>query len=80
MGTISAKGQVTIPKVIREALGIRPGDKVRFDLEHGDRAILQRAEPSSLTQILGPLGPSKESAVSQQRRLRREGPARIRRH
>ncbi len=26
--TITAKGQVTIPKAVREAVGIKPGDKV----------------------------------------------------
>ena len=80
MGTISTKGQVTIPKDIREALGIRPGDKVRFDLERGDRAVLQKAEPSSLTEILGRLGPPTSSGVSMQRRLRREWAERGRRH
>ena len=80
VGIISTKGQVTIPKDIRDALGIRPGDKVRFDLERGDRAVLQKAEPSTLTEILGRLGPSKEPAVLQQRRLRREWSERNRRH
>ncbi|MGI0128885.1 MAG: AbrB/MazE/SpoVT family DNA-binding domain-containing protein, partial [Thermoplasmata archaeon] len=41
VGTLSTKGQITIPKDIRDALGIRPGDKVRFDLEAGERAVLQ---------------------------------------
>jgi antitoxin PrlF len=80
VGTISTKGQVTIPKDIRDALGIRPGDKVRFDLERGDRAVLQKAEPSTLTEILGRLGPSGSSGVSMQRRLRREWVERGRRH
>ncbi len=80
VGTVSTKGQVTIPKDIREALGMRPGDRVRFDLERGDRAVLQKAEPSRLTEILGRLGPSKETAVVQQRRFRREWTDRSRRH
>ena len=72
MGTMSTKGQITIPKDIREALGIRPGDKVRFDLEAGERAVLQKAEPSRMTEILGRLGPSKEKGLAFQRRMRRE--------
>jgi AbrB family looped-hinge helix DNA binding protein len=28
--TLTSKGQVTIPKPIRDALGVRPGDRVRF--------------------------------------------------
>jgi AbrB family looped-hinge helix DNA binding protein len=80
VGTLSTKGQVTIPKDIREALGIRPGDKVRFDLEGGERAVLQKAEPSKMTEILRRLGPSKEAGVPFQRRLRREWTERPSRH
>jgi len=28
--TITSKGQVTIPKPIRQAMGVGPGDRVRF--------------------------------------------------
>jgi AbrB family looped-hinge helix DNA binding protein len=37
MGTVSvtSKGQVTIPKRVRQALGIRAGSKVEFDLDGG---------------------------------------------
>jgi len=34
-GTISRKGQITIPKEIREALGLGPGARVRFELKKG---------------------------------------------
>jgi AbrB family looped-hinge helix DNA binding protein len=35
LATLTAKGQVTIPKAIREALGLRQGDTLRWDLEAG---------------------------------------------
>lgn len=38
---MSSKGQVTIPKAVREALGIDEGDEVIFRVE-GDRAVLAR--------------------------------------
>ncbi len=38
---ISTKGQVTIPKAVREALGLHDGDAVVFRLE-GQRAVLAR--------------------------------------
>ncbi|HBQ61397.1 MAG TPA: AbrB family transcriptional regulator [Balneolaceae bacterium] len=30
--TITSKGQVTIPKKIRDKLGLKPGDKINFEL------------------------------------------------
>jgi antitoxin PrlF len=39
--TVTSKGQVTIPKVVRDALGIKAGDEVIFRVD-GDRAVLAR--------------------------------------
>lgn len=80
IGTVSTKGQVTVPKDIREALHIRAGDKLVFDLEGGDRALMRKAEPQRLTDILDRLGAAKETGVEFQRRLRREWTRRDRRH
>jgi antitoxin PrlF len=41
--TITAKGQVTIPKEIRKALGLRPGDRVIFKKE-GAAIVLKPAK------------------------------------
>ncbi|MEX2254449.1 MAG: AbrB/MazE/SpoVT family DNA-binding domain-containing protein [Acidimicrobiia bacterium] len=38
---VTSKGQVTVPKVVRDALGIREGDKVVFRVD-GNRAVLAR--------------------------------------
>ncbi len=40
--TVTVKGQVTIPAEIRARLGIKPRDKVRFEL-NGDTATLRKA-------------------------------------
>ncbi len=38
--TMTSKGQVTIPKAVRERLGLRPGSKVEFrQSENGDVVI-----------------------------------------
>ena len=41
MGAITTKGQVTIPKVIRDRLGLLPGDQVEF-VEVGGRIELRK--------------------------------------
>ena len=48
--SVTSKGQVTIPKAVRRALGITPGTHVRFVAEgHEARMeIVQRANPSRI--------------------------------
>lgn len=38
---VTSKGQVTVPKAVRDALGIKEGDEVVFRVE-GNRAVLAR--------------------------------------
>ena len=38
---VTSKGQVTIPKPIRDRLGIGPGTKVAFSIDEEGRAFLQ---------------------------------------
>lgn len=38
---VTSKGQVTVPKAVRDALGIETGDEVVFRVE-GNRAVLAR--------------------------------------
>ena len=44
---ITSKGQVTIPKHIREKLGVQPGDEIGFR-EEGQAVILEREETPAL--------------------------------
>jgi AbrB family looped-hinge helix DNA binding protein len=37
--TVTAKGQITIPKAVREALGVKPGSKV--DFRRNDRGNIE---------------------------------------
>jgi len=71
-GTISRKGQITVPKDVRDALGLHPGDRLLFDVEAGDRAVVRKARPSRLTDIIAVWGPSSEAGVAYPRRLRQE--------
>ena len=38
---LTSKGQITLPKAVRDALGLHEGDQVVFRVE-GDRAVLAR--------------------------------------
>ncbi|HEY8710355.1 MAG TPA: AbrB/MazE/SpoVT family DNA-binding domain-containing protein [Burkholderiaceae bacterium] len=42
--TMTSKGQVTIPKAVRQQLGLRQGTRVAFVVE-GDHAVLRAATP-----------------------------------
>lgn len=46
IATITTKGQLTLPKPIRQALGVDVGGKVAFDLR-GSQVIVSRAEDST---------------------------------
>lgn len=53
VATITSKGQITLPKPIRQALGVDYGGKVAFDLR-GSQVIVTRAdEPSHEDPAIG---------------------------
>lgn len=45
MSTVTSKGQVTIPKAIRDELGIRPGDEIVFEETEDGYAIRKAVDP-----------------------------------
>jgi antitoxin PrlF len=50
--TITSKGQVTIPKKIREELNLQPGDVLSFEIEKGNK-ISVRAEKKTANHAFG---------------------------
>jgi antitoxin PrlF len=48
--SVTSKGQVTIPKRVRQALGITPGTKVEFDVQGGGArlTVVKVAKPSDV--------------------------------
>ncbi|MBD3197282.1 MAG: AbrB/MazE/SpoVT family DNA-binding domain-containing protein [Candidatus Lokiarchaeota archaeon] len=68
---ISEKGQVTIPKEIRDKLGIMHGDRLIFDLE-GDKIIIKKSGTNQISTILNNQKPWKENSLDFQRELREE--------
>jgi antitoxin PrlF len=47
--TVTAKGQITIPKAVREALGVKPGSKVDFrrNADGGIEIVKEGPKPKS---------------------------------
>lgn len=41
--TMTVKGQVTIPKTVREALRLAPGDDVDFDVNREGQVVVRKA-------------------------------------
>ena len=60
--TLTTRGQTTIPKPIRDALDLQPGDRLEFTLQ-GDQVVVRRAE-ADLSTLDGMLDRSGKQAVS----------------
>lgn len=55
---ITAKGQTTLPKSVRAALGVEPGDRVRYlILDGGDVRLLRTKPVTALAGVLHNDGP-----------------------
>jgi antitoxin PrlF len=52
--TLTSKGQTTIPKEIRDSLGIKPGDLLTFT-QMQDGTVLLRAKTKSILSLAGAL-------------------------
>lgn len=46
--TMTIKGQVTIPKQIRDSLGLQPGVKLNFAVNREGEVVLNKAERKSV--------------------------------
>ena len=44
MAIVTSKGQVTLPKQVREALGLTTGSRLAFDIREG-QVVLRRVTP-----------------------------------
>ncbi|MCX7180818.1 MAG: type II toxin-antitoxin system PrlF family antitoxin [Proteobacteria bacterium] len=50
--TLTSKGQTTIPKEIRDGLGMKTGDRITFTLMPG-KTVLMRVKSKSVTELAG---------------------------
>ncbi len=44
LSTVTVKGQATIPAEVRQALGLKPGDKITFKIKN-HHVMIAKAEP-----------------------------------
>ncbi|MBI4175299.1 AbrB/MazE/SpoVT family DNA-binding domain-containing protein [Candidatus Berkelbacteria bacterium] len=52
LATLTSKGQMTIPKVVRRSLGLRPGMKIEVEL-HDRQFIVRPAQPLKILAFEG---------------------------
>ncbi|MEO8330986.1 MAG: AbrB/MazE/SpoVT family DNA-binding domain-containing protein [Gallionella sp.] len=52
--TLTSKGQTTIPKEIRDSLGMKSGDRMTFTLM-SDATVVMRVKSGSLNKLAGTL-------------------------
>ena len=60
--TVTSKGQVTIPKPVRDHLGIAPGNQVAFRRAADGSIVIEKADatapqPSRFAKVRGSAGP-----------------------
>lgn len=54
--TLTSKGQLTVPKEIRDRLGLAPGDRVEFvPGEDGRGVVMRKRRTLSLEEVMGSL-------------------------
>ncbi len=61
--TLTSKGQTTIPKEIRDSLGMKPGDRMTFTLMP-DATVVMRVKSKSVSELPGRLKKKGRKTVS----------------
>jgi len=73
---LTSKGQVTIPKRVRDYLGVRPGSEVEFRRAEDGNIVIERADgtrpPGRFDKLVGAAGPG--PSTDEMMELLRGGP------
>jgi len=53
VSTLTKKGQGTVPKDVRDALGLRPGMRVMFEMREGEVVLRKQMDPQDVDRWRG---------------------------
>ncbi len=74
LAKVTSKGQVTIPVEVRKSLGVKPGDKLRFEQFEDGFRIVRDVDESVFEKFRGigipGIGPGKQGVMAYMRELR----------
>jgi antitoxin PrlF len=75
LAKVTSKGQVTIPVEVRKSLGVKPGDKLRFEPRDGGFRVVREIEENVFEKWRGiggfeGMGKGREAIVAYFRELR----------
>jgi AbrB family looped-hinge helix DNA binding protein len=65
VATLTSKGQVTIPKEVRDLLALQPGDRICFEVR-ADGGVEVRAQTRDLMSLFGTIKPEKKGVTIEQ--------------
>ena len=71
LGKITSKGRVTIPKDIRDALGISSGDNLLFERKNGD-VVIKKAQKGDVVSVLDKANPLGKNTLETLKKIRDE--------
>jgi AbrB family looped-hinge helix DNA binding protein len=74
LAKVTSKGQITIPVDVRKSLGVKPGDKLRFEPQEGGFRVVREIEENVFEKWRGigiaGIEPGREGVVAYMRELR----------
>ena len=71
ISTVSEEGEIKVPKIIKEFIRIKHGDKIIFIIEE-NRVVIKKKEDVQLSKILKSQKAWKENSIQFQKRIRKE--------